>query len=364
MKIKLALFIVVLLFAASCKKKADPLANYDRTALLSNMADSVIVPAYSNFKTGSDNLQTAADAFVATPDANSLAALQVAWNNDVTAWMQCEVYNLGYANTNSMGSQIASTPANFEVIEGEIHSAIIIDDIYMASTGTTRKGLAAIEYLLYGNNTSQQAVLDSFSTSAFATRRKAYLTALCHHISANANAVYNDWNHSNSYNTFLSQSQLDISGSLNLLVNSLVEHIELVRKGKVGKPSGIDNGGIVDGTLCEYRLTPRTLENIKQNIQAWKDIYTGKTGTGLDDYLDHVNAQYNGALLSATIQQQLDVCLAKANEITVPLHLAVTQQPAQVTALHLELKKLTVLTKVDLASNLGVTITFSDNDGD
>jgi predicted lipoprotein len=35
-----------------------------------------------------------------------------------------------------------------------------------------------------------------------------------------------------------------------------------------------------------------------------------------------------------------------------------------VETLYIELKRLTVLMKVDMASLLGITITFTDNDGD
>lgn len=349
---------------SSCKKKPSLLENYDRSILLTNIADSVIHPAYQNLYNNIDELNNEATAFNAAPSVASLNTLKNSWNNCVATWMYCEGFNFGYANTAALNSQIASTPANFQVIEDEIHGTNSIDENYIAATGTTRKGLSAIEYLLYGDNASEQSIVDSFTTSSFALRRQTYLQALCMHIKTQSGLALADWNGGSSYTSFISQTQLDISGSLNLYVNSLTEHIELVRKTKVGKPAGIDDGGVIDGSLCEYRLTPRSIENIRENIRGWKNVFNGKNGIGLDDYLNHVNAQYNGSSLSETINNQIDVCLQKANDITVPLHLAVTQQPTQVNALHLELKKLTVLTKVDMASNLGVIITFSDNDGD
>ena len=56
--------------------------------------------------------------------------------------------------------------------------------------------------------------------------------------------------------------------------------------------------------------------------------------------------------------------MAKANAINGSLESAAQNNVNTVKELHLELKKLTVLTKVDLSSSLGVVITFSDNDGD
>lgn len=348
----------------SCKPKQSALEKYDRATLLKSVADNVVVPFYASLKDNNIQLYTAAQAFQNNVDANSLLALKAAWNNSVTAWMHAEMFGFYYASDNSLNSQIASWPVDFSVIETEVHGSNVIDEAYITATGTTRKGLSAVEYLLYGSGISEQAVLDSFNISASGIRRKQYLLSVCAHIKSASTQVYNDWNGGTSYNSFTTQTQLDISGAMNLLVNSLVEHIEFVRKSKVGKPLGIDNGGSADGLLCENRLAPRSIENIRENILAWKEIVKGGNGVGLDDYMDYVGAQYNGTVLSSTILNQLDVCLSKTNDITVPLNSAVTQQQSQVQALYLELKKLTVLTKVDMASNLGVVITFSDNDGD
>lgn len=359
------LFVAIICFMLSaCKPKPSALEKYDRSVLLTSLADSVILPSYNNFNQAALALKTAADTFSNVATSSNLSALRTAWNTTLKAWMHCEPLNFEYANANSLNSQIASVPVNFPVIENEIHGTVTLDESYIAATGTTRKGMAAIEYLLYGNSGLQQSVIDSFTLSTTLDRRKQYLRLLCQHVYSYSSSVYSDWNHGNSYDHFISQTQLDISGSLNLLVNALTEHIEYVRKSKLGKPAGIDNNGSADGTLCEYNLSESSLENIKENIAAWKTLFTCNAGIGLDDYLDFVDAKYNGTPLSQTITQQLDLCLNKANDITVPLNLAVTQQPTQVNALYLELKKITVLTKVDLASNLGVVITFSDNDGD
>lgn len=360
--------ITILLFSLallqSCKPKPSALEKYDRATLLKNIADNVIVPSYATLKDNNNQLYTAAQAFQNNADANSLLALKTAWNNSVTAWMHSEMFGFYYASENSLNSQIASWPVEFSVIENEVHGSNVIDEAYIAATGTTRKGFSAIEYLLYGNGVTEQAVLDSFNVSASGNRRKEYLVSVCAHIKSVSSLAYSNWNGGTSYNSFTTQTQLDISGAMNLLVNSLVEHVEFVRKSKVGKPLGIDNGGTADALLCENRLAPRSIENIRENIQAWKNIISGQSGVGLDDYMDYVGAQYNGEVLSTVIANQLDVCLAKSNAITLPLSEAVIQQQSQVQALYLELKKLTVLTKVDMASNLGVVITFSDNDGD
>lgn len=363
MKIYFIPLLLLMLSMQACKTKTSNLDKYDRANLLQSIASNVISPAYTDFKNTTDALSSATNDFNSNPTQTNLTAVQSAFENTLEKWMYCEAFNFEYASASSLQNQIATTPANFAVIESELLNNNI-DEAYINATGTTRKGLAAIEYLLYDKSQNAQAVLDSFTLSSNSANRKLYLTALVQHLRIKATQANTEWNNGASYTSFISKTKLDIGGSLNAFVNTFAEHIELVRKGKIGKPSGIENNGLVDTAGFEYRLSGRSLKNIEANINAWKAIFTSKTGVGLDDYVDFVEAKYNGNPLSSTISAQLDECLTKVAVINTSLTKAALIQPNDIRALHLEIKKLTVLTKVDLASNLGVIITFSDNDGD
>ncbi len=87
-------------------------------------------------------------------------------------------------------------------------------------------------------------------------------------------------------------------------------------------------------------------------------------GSGIDDILDKANAMSGGVLLSKKIKDQFTVVKGKLDLITVPLSTAVTTQQAAVSALYDEVKRLQVMMEVDMINNLGVLLTFSDNDGD
>ncbi len=363
MKAYIIPILLLLVTTQSCKTKTSNLDKYDRANLLQSIANNVILPAYADLKNATDALSIAINDFTINPTPTNLAAAQVAFENTLDKWMYCEAFNFEYASTSSLQNQIATTPANFAVIESELLNNNI-DEAYINATGTTRKGLAAIEYLLYGSTQNTQDVLDSFTISSNAANRKQYLTALVQHLSTKATQANTAWNNGPSYTSFVSKTKLDIGGSLNAFVNTFAEHIEYVRRGKIGKPSGIENNGLMDTSGFEYRLSGSSLKNIQANIKAWKAIYTSNADIGLDDYLDFVDAKYNGNALSATISAQIDECLNKVAIINNPITKATLTQINDVKALHLEIKKLTVLTKVDLASNLGVIITFSDNDGD
>jgi predicted lipoprotein len=100
------------------------------------------------------------------------------------------------------------------------------------------------------------------------------------------------------------------------------------------------------------------------NLQAGKNLFTGGTGVGFDDYPQLKEASFQGVPLNEEISSQYDKCIALATAINTDFRTALVNDKPKMEALFLELKKLTVLIKVDLASAVGVTISYTDNDGD
>ncbi len=353
---------------AGCRKNSsedpapgDP-TSFDRSTLLTDITNNVVLPGYEGLNNSVAGLLQAAGAFELTPDLATLAGLKAAWNTTMDDWMACEMFRFGPQYTENLNQRIAYVAVNTTLIESEINGSGPIDADYIANTGVTRKGLFALEYLLY--HSDETAVLAAFTSGANAERRRAYVVSVCTDIASRIAAVRTAWNDGGHASTFIAATQSNISGSLNVLVNAWVEHIELVRRDKVQLPSGIEAGGVPAPASVECRLSGRSLRNIRLAVEQWKRIFNSGDGLGLDDNLDAINAQYLGEPLSLKIRQEMFASMTACDAITVPFDDAVLSQQEQVNALFLALKRLTVLTKVDMASQLGVIITFSDNDGD
>ncbi|HEY0245206.1 MAG TPA: hypothetical protein VGC01_06550, partial [Mucilaginibacter sp.] len=71
-----------------------------------------------------------------------------------------------------------------------------------------------------------------------------------------------------------------------------------------------------------------------------------------------------GQSLSAVVDSQFDDVINKINAVNSPYATAVSSQKQQVQDVFNSLKTLIAYFKVDVANNLGVTITFTDTDGD
>jgi hypothetical protein len=226
------------------------------------------------------------------------------------------------------------------------------------------KGFPALDYLLFGK--TPQQVVDLFTTDADAPKRKQYLNDVLLQIQTKSAAAYNEWN--NTYiSTFIAASGTDVGSSVGMLVNDLSFESERNRRDRVGNALGyigVIAGGVLLPASVEAYYSGYSKELLIENLQQLKKLYQGGSSSGFDDYLEYLKADYNGTPLSIEISNQFDKTILAAQNVPVVFSTAVSTNNAEMQTLFLELKRLTVLLKVDMSSQLGVVINYSDNDGD
>ena len=375
-KTGLYILAVTLTCIVACSKNSNPgteppVAGYDQKALLTNMADNIIVPSYQQLSTGADDLISAAQAFSADANTTTLTNLQNQWKAAYKTWIKCEPFNFGPADgTVMLENNINYWPAKPDLINTELNGANALTDTYISGLGAQKKGFPAMEYLLFNRVNGNSAVLANFTTAAGAARRKEYVTALAGNISTNVKAVLAEWQ--NSYSaTFKNNTGTALNSSLSLLLNNLIINLETSKNRRLGIPVGRkDNFTQVaaDPNAVEAPYTDFAIEFLTDNAAVMNNIFQGKYGAtdgqGFDDYAAALKADNNGELLYLSIEKQFTAYTNAVAAISPPLQNTVTANPAAVDVAWVESKKLLVLLKVDLSSNLGILITFSDNDGD
>lgn len=347
------------------KEGGDPKTEYDRQAMVANYAENLIVPGYTVFKNKTEAMHTAINAFVAAPATGTLATARTAYQEAYKAWQDVSMYEFGPAEEQLLRANLNVYPTSAAEIENNISSGSY--DL-QASANLDAKGFPALDYLLYEAG-PEAAVVDQYTSGASTANRKKYLQEISSLITQRANTVYTGWTSGNYAATFKNAPGTAVGSAVANLVNQLNFDIDVTKRAKIGFPSGRFTAGSALPEKVEAYYSQTSLELLKQAIRAEKAVFMGMTangtdGPGLDDYLDHVEAPYGEGLLSDAIEAQFDAALAAANAVQGPLSEAVTTQPQAVTKVYDELQKLIVLTKTDLPSALGVTITYTDNDGD
>ncbi|MBK8658711.1 MAG: imelysin family protein [Bacteroidetes bacterium] len=349
---KTLIVCLCLVLACGCvEKKKD---NFDRTALLNNLYSNVIYPDYQAFQNSVAAFQASTDAFLLNADSVRLDSLKATYLNAYKSFQAVEVYSF------SIAPDLRSELNTFPPDTSQIGLNIATGSYDLTTVNNIRaKGFPAIDFLLFSKSNSE-TVADFTSMD-----RKNYLNDVVQDIREKAAAAAVGW--SSFAQEFANASGTDVGSSVAMLVNDLSFAAERNRRERVGNALGyvgVISGGSVVPNAVEAYYNTNSKELLVENLQRLKNLYEGGSGQGFDDYLVGLNADYNGTPLATEISNQFDRVILSAQNVPVAFSSAVTTHNAEMQTLFLELKKLTVLLKVDISSNLGVIINYSDNDGD
>lgn len=367
----LALSITLLSFF-SCKKNKDPEptpeSEFDRSAMLENMGNNVIIPAYQDLNNKSVLLDSAVTAFNAAPDLTGLVNLQNAYKEVCMAWQYVSTFEFGPAEQVSLRINTNTFPTDTTQIVANVSSG---NYDLAAVTNIDAKGLPALDYLLFGLGADNAAILAKYLTDANAANRKLYLQDVAAEIKTNVNAVYTGWiaGGGNYISTFKAAMGTDVGSSLGYMVNQLNFDFEVLKNYKIGIPLGKKTLGTPLPEKVEAYYAANSVELAVEHLKAIENIYLGRSrqgvdGSGIDDYLVHLKSQYNSGLLSDAIKTQLTLAKAKLQAVPDPLSQTILSNAPLVDAAYIEMQKQVVLFKTDMPSALGVLITYQDNDGD
>lgn len=341
--------------------------NFNRTEMLTAITNTVILPVHEAMVPQATLLVSATEAFNNNPTQTTLDALQAEWLQTKLAWKQCELFDLGPVMDQVLHNRIDKWQTNPAFIENFIVTEDTINERFIDGIGSTSKGLPAMEYLLFSNGDA--VVLDSFTVGSLPAKRKAYLLALAQNIKVSSEVLLNVWAATGEHyaQDFIDGTGDGLEGSINMLSNEMVSQTEKLMRKNIGNPLGTESGQGIDPSLVEAPYALVSFELLTANLVSLQTTFNGGTNStdiGLDDYLDYLSAEYEGIPLSDKINSQFDLIFDKIDAINEPLESAVSNQTAQVQEVYDALRDLLVLIKVDMANNLAVTITFSDNDGD
>jgi uncharacterized protein len=340
-------------------------SNFDRGVLLENFATNIIIPSYQDFATKAEALATATVSFNQNTNEENLSSLQTAWRDASESWSGCDAFNhFGPAYDSSFVTRIDNFPTDFASIETKISSVDALNASYIENQGSRSKGLPAFEYLIFSKD-GNSAVLSRYQ-SGEAGRRRQYLQALADNLVTKSKNLVTAWN--NYKPKFLASTGTDAGSSTNLLANSLIQAVENIKNNKLGEPAGKKSAGGVKPNMVEAPYSGYSVRLMKADLKkiqgAFAGIQNGSNQIGFDDYLNHVNAKWQEQLLSERINAQFESVGASMTQITMPLEDAVSSQTEAVDLTYNSLTSLISLLKGEMISKLGLSVTYSDNDGD
>lgn len=348
----------------SCNESETPTeSGFNRGEMLTNVAQKLIIPAYTDLRTHVATLSQRAEAFTQSPSTNTLSSLQDAWSAAYRSWQFANAFNFGPAGEQGIRRGLIEEIGTFPVSVVKIESAISGTPNFNDFNRDAR-GFLAVEYLIFGLGDLPTEIVDNFASE----ERKAFLLGAISNIEQRISDVLASWNGAYT-NEFVQNVGTDVGSSTSVLYNEFVKSFEAIKNFKLGLPLGRRPGQTqAEPKLVEAYYSGKSLEMLEANLVAVENIWFGRSregqdGAGFREYLQSVEG--GQALIAATEAQMTAVKSALAAvPKTSTLAEQIQQAPQPADKLHTELQKHTRFYKSDMSSILGISITFSSGDGD
>lgn len=352
----------------SCSKSNDnstPPPNGNTDAVLVNLGTNIILPSYQQFATDVSTMNDAVIAFNTSPSLTTLGAAQIAFKAAYKSWAEVSEFEFGPAADLFLTTHFTNAfPTDTVTIINNLNGASYTID---GLGNYAAQGFPAIDYLLfaYGND----AVLARFTVAANAAGAKQYLAALTLSLKTKSAAVVNKWSASggNYLDKFNKSTGTDAGSSLSLLLNAFVLDFDVnLQNYKIGIPIGLYGPSVLpkSPTKVEAYFSGMSSELLLAQVQACQHIYTSGSPNALADKVAATNAQKGGGSLNDAIKNQWTTLVTKMQALPNPLSTGVENEDPVINDAFTEVRKMTVMLKVDMSSALGIKISFQDDDGD
>ncbi|BAO74286.1 imelysin family protein [Winogradskyella sp. PG-2] len=340
--------------------------SFDRTAMLTNWADNIIVPIYQDLNTKLTDLVAQKDAFISTPNQSNLDALRSSWYSAYQVWQSAEMFNIGRAEEINFAFQMNIYPTNVNDIQNNIQS----QNYDLANVNNNDAvGFPALDYMLYGLSNNDNDILNFYTIDADTSKYLAYLSDLVDQMKALSLDVNSSW--STYRQTFIDNSNNTATGSINKLVNDFMFYYEKgLRANKIGIPAGNFSTTPLPDKVEGFYRSDISKALATEALTAVKDFFNGSSynnsssGEGLASYLDYLNSIKNAEDLSVLINNQFNTAQSKINTLDNSFTDQINTDNTKMTEAYDALQMAVVLLKVDMLQALNISVDYVDADGD
>ena len=339
--------ILMVSMAVSCKKPGEDTIDFNKENLLENIANNQIAPAINDFAEKVSSLQFDYTAFQANPTTDNFETVRDSWKLAYVSWQTMKIFDFGPMRDYALKGSIGTFPTDTTKVLSNIASGS-----YTLGTAANidAVGLSSLDFLLYRNDAL------TFFTSD--NNYMQYGLDVIQKMNQEISAVQAQWETYKS--TFIASTGTETTSAFSLLVNEFNRDYELAKNAKLGIPIGKQSLEIQLPEYIEARYSGISLDLLKSNLEALRNLYTGGSGVGFDDYLEHLD---RGAL-NSTIRTNFNTIISLIEGFSGTLEQEMQTNVSGLNELYVELQGQVVNLKTDMTSAFGILITYQDNDGD
>jgi hypothetical protein len=257
----------------------------------------------------------------------------------------------------------------FKVLPGRMEMVLTnsraVDGVLLEEYGATARGMFALEYLLFNapvprpaGGTPPVATAPARFSGTEGARRHQYAQTLAQDLEAKASQLAADWTASGEQSAaakFIAGGQQ----SVNSLVNQIAQFVEQIVEQRLNFVLLLP--GPIEQQLdrIEGSRSGTSQRSLVAQFQGVQKVFHAPNGGRLDGYVRSLSEP-----VATRLKQSFEASIAILQDLGVPLEQLLPDKTASVQKAYEQTRQLEVLLKTDLASVLGVTLTFNSTDGD
>lgn len=345
---------------------------FDREKLFQDTTQKVVIPAYEAFTQQSKALHQELQGLCGDVSEANLTKAQTAWQTTVQAWQHVALYRFGPALDKETVSHIHYWPTKPASVEEEVKGSTTLDVAYVNQLGASRRGLPALGYLLFAKSSEDKAPVEALKGEGDkASRRCQLATVLAEAILKQAEVIEKSWKDKTSteWVSFYDDPVLEGQAigpafkAVNKTVNEFIYQLAGVMDKKLGKPMGTQSDGEPRPESVELPYSRYSKESILALLEGLQRFYkSGDSTPTTTSFSALIQSRKPDA--DTQIQKEFTDAIQAIQAIPGTLQEAVSQNKDKVQAAYDAIKQLRITFSTDVVALLGVTTTFSDNDGD
>lgn len=355
--------------SSDSEDEIDQITQFDRSSILKNYVENIIIPRYNDFKSELDNLKTAVDNFTQTPNTSNFDEVHIKWLNTYKKWQHIEMFNIAKAEEIMYFNTINTYPIDEIRMEENISSQKL--DL-SNSNDWSCQGLSGVDYMLHGIGVSKEEIIQHYKDDS---NYGNYLKNLLTIMTSNTADVIQDW--STYKNTFIQASGNSNTSSLNMLTNDFVYYFEKgLRTNKIAIPAGYFSGGnILPEKVETYYSSKNLFEDVsktlaKEALSASENLFLGKSASGsvgasLKTYLDYLHSNgTNKDNLSPIIITNFQKAHEALDDLNNNFIDQINNDKNKMLNAFDKLQALVINMKTNMLSILSIQVDYIDADGD
>lgn len=358
----IAAFAIFSCATSDSETEAIPNDNFDRGAMLTNIANNIIEPAYQDFDEKMAGLTAAGTTFTNNPNQENLDVLRTSWLVAYKTWQHVEMFNIGKAEELQYSFFMNIYPLTVADVESNIAKGS-----YNLNSPNNHdaQGFPALDYLLYGVAANDAAIIAKYTTATNNDNYKKYLTDVLNQMSTLTNTVFTDFKANKS--TFVTGTANTATSTVNKFINDYIFYYEKgLRANKFGIPAGVFSDSELPEKVEAFYKQDVSKELALEALTAVKNVFEGRhykstvTGESFQTYLIELKKQD----LATSIVNQFNDAEIEINKINASFTVELNSDSDLMTRAYDKLQRAVVFLKLDMLQVFNVSVDFVDADGD